>query len=154
MKKLFTVLTPLFLFCTLIAGFGIATAAPDSTEKLKGSPHPMKISITSPHHKIIYVLNDSQASKSLVAQLPLEIGVEDYAGLEKIFYPPKKLDTTNTPMARNNKLGTLAYYAPWGDVVLFYGKAGPASGLYELGQAETGHDDIPQLSGTVRIEKE
>jgi hypothetical protein len=28
------------------------------------------------------------------------------------------------------RTGTLAYYAPWGDVVMFYKEFGTASGLY------------------------
>ncbi|WP_167332850.1 cyclophilin-like fold protein [Desulfogranum japonicum] len=49
--------------------------------------------------------------------------------------------------------GTLAYYAPWGDVVMFYKKFGSASGLYELGQAVSGSENIEKISGKIEILK-
>ena len=48
----------------------------------------------------------------------LTIEVEDYSTNEKIFYPPQALDTTDAPLAEGGA-GVLAYYAPWGDVVMF-----------------------------------
>ena len=112
----------------------------------------MQITISTDQVTLVYDLNDSQAARDLYAQLPITIEVENYGGIEKIFYPPKKLGTTDTPLARNVRSGTLAYYAPWGDVVMFYDRFGSASGLYELGRIVSGADDIRGLSGTVRIE--
>lgn len=112
----------------------------------------MKISVESNGKTIVFELNDSDASKEFLNQLPLKIKVEDYASMEKIFYPPNKLSTSNTPLA-NAKKGILAYYAPWGDVVMFYKDFGSAGGLYELGFVTSGIDDIKTLSGTIEITK-
>ncbi|WP_319582537.1 cyclophilin-like fold protein [uncultured Pseudodesulfovibrio sp.] len=112
----------------------------------------MQITVKANGKTIVFELNDSQAAKDLYAQLPLDIEVENYSSNEKIYYPPKKLGTANTPLVKGAKAGTLAYYAPWGDVVMFYGTFGSASGLYELGKAVQGGNDIPSLSGTLRIE--
>ncbi|QGY42026.1 hypothetical protein GM415_09075 [Pseudodesulfovibrio cashew] len=112
----------------------------------------MQITVTANGSAIVYELNDSQASKDLYAQLPLEIEVENYGSNEKIFYPPKKLNTSNTPLVKGAQPGTLAYYAPWADVVMFYGSFGSASGLYELGHAVKGTERIRSLGGTIRIE--
>lgn len=112
----------------------------------------MRISIQANGETTIYELNDGNAAKELYEQLPLTIDVEDYSNNEKIFYPPKKLDTTNTPMA-NAKFGTLAYYAPWGDVVMFYDRFGSAGGLYELGNVVSGGEHIKNMSGTIQIRK-
>lgn len=113
----------------------------------------MRIMVSSNENTMVFELNDSQAARDLYAQLPLSIGVEDYGGNEKIFYPPKELNTTDTPLAKDVKAGTLAYYAPWGDVVMFYGNFGSAAGLYELGQILSGSEHIEGLSGTIRIDK-
>lgn len=113
----------------------------------------MNITIHSNGKRIVFELNDSAASKSLLTQLPLTIAVENYGHNEKIFYPPKKLDTANTPLAGNVPSGTLAYYAPWGDVVMFYGSFHAAPGLYELGHVLSGSEHIGALSGTLRIDK-
>ncbi len=113
----------------------------------------MTIRVTANGKTTVFELNDSTAAKELYAQLPLDIKVEDYARKEKIFYPPRKLNTKDTPEA-NAQAGTLAYYAPWGDVVMFYRRFGSAAGLYELGHATAGSDNIEDMSGTIRIEKQ
>ncbi len=113
----------------------------------------MNIRVTANGKTIVFQLNDSNAAKELIAQLPLETPVEDYGGKEKIFYPPKKLNTDHTPLA-DSTAGSLAYYAPWGDVVMFYQDFGKAAGLYELGHAISGAEYIRGLSGTISIEAE
>lgn len=113
----------------------------------------MKMTVNVNGSEIVFELNDSQSAKDLYSQLPLNIEVENYGGNEKIFYPPKKLKTDNTPLVKSASVGTLAYYAPWGDVVMFYGSFGSASGLYELGRAVQGSDHIRSLSGTLHLGK-
>ena len=93
-----------------------------------------------------------QAAADLYSQLPLTIEVEDYSTNEKIFYPPEELDTGDAPEAAGGA-GVLAYYEPWGDVVLFYDDFGTASGLHELGTVTSGSENISELSGSVRIEQ-
>ena len=112
----------------------------------------MQISVAANGNITVFELNNSPAAKDLYAQLPLRLKVENYGNNEKIFYPPKKLNTDATPQA-DAKAGTLAYYAPWGDVVMFYKNFGSASGLYELGHAVAGSAYIQGMSGTIRVEK-
>lgn len=112
----------------------------------------MQITVHSNGNITVFQLNDSQAVKELYDQLPLSIEVENYSHNEKIFYPPKKLGTSNTPLA-DAKNGTLTYYAPWGNVVMFYKDFGTASGLYELGHAVSGVEHIKNMSGTIEIKK-
>ena len=113
----------------------------------------MRVRVAANGKTTVFELNTSQAAKDLYAQLPLSIKVENYSNNEKIFYPPNKLNTNNTPQA-DAKVGTLAYYAPWGDVVMFYGDFGSAPGLYELGHAVSGSNLINQMTGILSIEKE
>lgn len=120
--------------------------------QLAGEITTMKIKIIAHSQTLVFRLNDSQAALDLYQQLPLQIDVENYSTDEKIFYPPTKLNTNNTPKA-DATVGTLAYYAPWGNVVIFYGDFGSASGLFELGNIESGGAYISQLSGTIKIEK-
>lgn len=100
---------------------------------------------------ILFRLNDSPAAQSLYDQLPLSIQIEDYKDSEKIFYPPKELDTSSTPLAEGPP-GTLAYYEPWGDVAVFYEECQVASGLYEIGEAVSGKDQLKNLKGKVTVE--
>jgi hypothetical protein len=130
---------------------GKAKIEKQKSERLR-SQAPMTISVEANGKTVVFQLNDSTAAQQLYAQMPLRIEVENYGSNEKIFYPPKKLDTANTPKA-NAKAGTLAYYAPWGDVVMFYKNFGSAAGLYELGHAVSGDEHIKLLSGTVDMKK-
>ena len=110
----------------------------------------MHIKVVSGKYEIIYKLNESQAAKELYAQLPLTIEVEDFSINEKVFYPPQKLSVTDTPMASGGK-GKLAYFEPWGDVVMFYDNFSENSSLFELGEVVSGQDDIEKLSGIITI---
>ena len=110
-----------------------------------------QISVTCGDTKVVYELNDSSAAQSLLSQLPLTVEVEDFSTNEKVFYPPQELDTTDTPLAEGGA-GTLAYYAPWGDVVLFYDSFSANGSLYELGEAVSGVENIGQMSGTITVE--
>lgn len=112
----------------------------------------LQIRVETDSESIIFALNDSSAAKSLYDQLPLILSVEDYSANEKIFYPPEKLDVSDTPQAEG-PAGTLAYYEPWGDVVMFYEVCNGANGLYLLGEAISGTEQIENLSGEIRIEK-
>ena len=124
----------------------------------KWSNHKAAIKVVSPANKrkldIIVVgtgLGGASAAASLGEQLPITVEVEDFSTNEKIFYPPQELDTSDTPAAEGGA-GTLAYYAPWGDVVMFYGEYSENSSLYELGHVVSGGELIPELAGTVEIE--
>lgn len=124
-------------------------AAPSQPE-VTGPTGETIITVQSGDIVIPFALSDSQAAKDLLAQLPLEIEVENFSSNEKIFYPPEKLDTTNAPIAEGGT-GTLAYYAPWGDVVMFYDSFSSNGSLYQLGKAVSGAGQIGGLSGTIRI---
>ena len=145
MKRILSVFIVGFMICTLVVVINIeGTASENKTA--------MQISVKANGKTTVFELNNSPAARDLYAQLPLSIKVENYSNNEKIFYPPEKLNTSDTPKA-DARVGTLAYYAPWGDVVMFYGRFGSAAGLYELGHAISGSEYIPGMSGTIQIEK-
>lgn len=112
----------------------------------------LQIRVKTDSESIIFALNDSSAARSLYDQLPLTLPVEDYSTNEKIFYPPEELDVSDAPPAEG-PAGTLAYYEPWGDVVMFYSPCGNASGLYKLGEVVSGTEQIENLSGEIQVEK-
>lgn len=124
------------------------TEAPSETEEPKGTAR--RISVQFGENVVIYELNGSTAAASLYEQLPLTIQVEDFSTNEKIFYPPEALDTSDAPLAQAGA-GTLAYYAPWGDVVMFYDDYNENPSLFELGQVVSGGELVREMSGTVTI---
>lgn len=109
------------------------------------------ITVTCGEATITYQLNDSSAASALLAQLPLTLEVDDFSDNEKIFYPPEGLDVAGAPLAESGEAGTLAYYEPWGDVVMFYGSFSPSGALYELGRAVGGAGAISGLSGAIEV---
>ena len=113
----------------------------------------MKISVSDGKNKIVYELNGSEQSKSLYSQLPLKAQIENYSTNEKIFYPKEKLPLKNG-IEGSGDSGTLAYFSPWGNVVLFYGKFSEYPGLFILGNAASGAENIKNLSGMVSVEAE
>jgi hypothetical protein len=112
----------------------------------------MQIQVQDNTHTVVFMLNNSVAAESLYNQLPLKIMVENYGNNEKIFYPPTKLNISNTPSAEG-PAGTLAYFEPWGNVVMYYGSFGRYQGLYDLGIAVSGGEHIKELTGEISVTK-
>lgn len=109
----------------------------------------MRISVTSGEYEIVYALNDSPAAAQLYAQLPLTVEVEPFSDNEMTFYP-EALSVEDTPLS-DGASGSLSYYAPWGDVVMFYAPCTPNNSLYELGTVVSGEENIASLSGTITV---
>ena len=112
----------------------------------------MKILMQNQEKTLQFELNDSPAAKAFYKQLPLTIEIKNFSDNEKIFYPPQKLTTENTPIAYAEK-GTLAYFAPWGNMTVFYKDYGQGTDLYEIGHVVSGKENIANLTGTVTIQK-
>jgi hypothetical protein len=58
---------------------------------------------------------------------------EDYQATEKISYLPRKLTSSGAPDGFDPSVGTVAYYAPWGNVAIFYKDFGYSRSLINLG---------------------
>ncbi len=65
--------------------------------------------------------------------LPLTLSFEDYNGVEKIAYSAEALDTSDAPGSCDPDIGTLALYAPWGNLSIFYQDFRFSEGLVPLG---------------------
>ena len=80
----------------------------------------MKVHLIANGAPVTAVLYDNAAARDLMNLLPLELTLEDYASAEKIAYLPRKLDTAGAPPGFQPSSGDLAYYAPWGNLAIFY----------------------------------
>lgn len=109
----------------------------------------MHIRVTLDGREAEATLNDSPAARDLVSLLPLTLDLKDFHGTERIADPPRKLTTENAPEPQAPKTGDLTYYAPWGNLAIFY-KDGPSasSDLLVLGHINA---DAGRLSGADRI---
>ncbi|MCM2587914.1 cyclophilin-like fold protein [Rossellomorea marisflavi] len=81
---------------------------------------------------------DNPTSRDFIDQLPLELSFKDFGGFEKLSYPPKKLTTEGAPEGDTPSAGDFAYYAPWGDVTLYYKDESYAKGVVLMGRIEDG----------------
>ncbi|MCB9331174.1 MAG: hypothetical protein H6574_08850 [Lewinellaceae bacterium] len=82
------------------------------------------------------MLYNNPTAQSLADQMPFTVELKDYAGIEKIFYPKTPLNKDGAPEGADPSVGDIMYYAPWGDVAIFYKDFGYASGLIPLGRLE------------------
>ncbi|MDV5171598.1 cyclophilin-like fold protein [Photobacterium rosenbergii] len=98
----------------------------------------MKIQFVFDDRTIGATLNDTPSARDFVGQLPLTLDLEDYASTEKIAYLPSKLTKEGSPPGVSAKVGDISYYAPWGNLVVFYKDFGYSSGLIKLGEIDSG----------------
>lgn len=96
----------------------------------------MKIRFVFDDHIVTATLNDNPSAQDFIAQLPLTADLEDYANTEKIAYLPSNLTQEGAPAGVSSKAGDISYYAPWGNLVVFYQDFGYASGLINLGKVD------------------
>ena len=111
----------------------------------------MRIKVTDGTNTVIYRLNDSPSARSLYGMLPLDVEVENYGSNEKIFYPEETIDTADG-VESDGEAGGLALFSPWGNVVMYYDKFDSYPGLFILGEAVEGVNQIEDLSGTIHVE--
>ncbi|MGC0397422.1 hypothetical protein RKD27_000066 [Streptomyces sp. SAI-126] len=87
----------------------------------------MNIQVTIDGQPVDATLNDHAVARDFASLLPLSLDLEDFHQTERIAYLPRKLDISSAPEPVRVKAGDLAYYAPWGNMALFYRDGGSAS---------------------------
>ena len=86
--------------------------------------------------RAIIELEDNPATRDFYAQLPLNLEFSDYVGKEKISNAlPKPLNTSGLN-GYEPQIGDLFYFAPWGNLGIFYAKQPFHSGLVRLGRVD------------------
>lgn len=109
----------------------------------------MDIMVTLDGRPVDAVLNSSSAARDFAELLPLTLGLKDFHSTERVADLPRKLDTVGAPEPTAAKAGDIAYYAPWGNLALFY-RDGPApsADLLVLGHLDV---DAGRLGRATRI---
>ena len=99
-------------------------------------------------------LVESLATRDLLALLPLELTLRDYAGTEKVSDLPRRLAIEDAPAGVKPEVGDLTYYAPWGNLAIFYRDFGYAKGLVKLGRIDSGLELLSGADGLpLRVER-
>jgi hypothetical protein len=113
----------------------------------------MKIRLEVDGTRIIATLEDNATARDFASLLPLTLTLDDCNGTEKISDLPKKLSTRGAPEGVDPVAGDLAYYAPWGNLAIFYKDFGYSRGLVKLGTIESSAR-VFQRSGSLRVRVE
>ena len=92
-------------------------------------------------------LFDNAAARDLAAQLPLTVTFRDLNGVEKTAPLPRKLIVDGMPAGNDPRVGDLGYWAPDGDLVLYYGDVGYWTGIMRLGEIDGDVAAIARQSG-------
>ena len=114
---------------------------------------PKRVKFTWSGGEAFAELNGSPSAESLWAMLPVTVDFKDFNGVERIGYTEKELSTEGAPESCTPEAGTLALYAPWGNLSVFYKPFRESRGLVTLGRFVEGADKISTLGEAVRIER-
>ena len=94
-------------------------------------------------------MEDNQTAQDFMSLLPMALELKDFNQTEKVSgelpKPLAKSDTKFKPVA-----GDLTYYAPWGNLAIFYRDFQQSPGLYKLGHIDS-NPDIFSVPGQVTV---
>ena len=113
----------------------------------------MKIRLTFNGQSITATLDDSPTTRDFISLLPLTLTFEDYAKTEKIAYLPRTLSEEGAPAGMDPSIGDITYYAPWGNLALFYRDFDYAKGLIKLGSLDEDTEAF-NVTGSVTVSLE
>lgn len=114
-----------------------------------------RIKLSFDNEELYVTLENNNSTQDFLKMLPLTIKFEDYNNTEKIAMLDTKLDTTDTPSGYDPQIGDFAYYAPWGNLSVFYKDFRYSNSLIKLGTFENGIDKMKNIvDGTeIKIEE-
>jgi hypothetical protein len=110
----------------------------------------MKIRLTFDGKAVEATLLDNATARDFLSLLPMTLTLEDYNSTEKIGYPARKLSTADAPAGVDPSVGDIAYYAPWGNLAIFYKDFGYSRGLIGLGRIDSGIEAL-SVPGSLKV---
>ena len=93
-----------------------------------------EIRITINDRSFTAQLADNPTARDLVDQLPLTLRFRDFNDVEKIAKLPRPLTMEGVPAGDDPEINDIGYYAPSGDLVLYYGDVGYWNGIVRIGR--------------------
>ena len=111
----------------------------------------MKIRITvAGGRSATATLAPNATARDFASLLPLSLTLKDYASTEKVADLPRRLATDGAPDGFDPAAGDVAYYAPWGNLAIYYKDFQYSPGLVRLGVLE-GNVETLTASDSVSI---
>ena len=106
------------------------------TEPSTEQANSMKINIRVGTEVVTATLIDNKTTQDFISLLPLTLTLEDHANTEKVSDLPRRLSTEDAPPGSDPSVGDIAYYAPWGNLAMYYNDFGYSTGLVILGKID------------------
>jgi hypothetical protein len=115
----------------------------------------MKITVSLDDTELTANLVDSEAARDFAALLPLTLTLSDYGATEKVSDLPRLLSTAGAPDGLDPAGGDITYYAPWGNLAIFYRDFDYSAGLVKLGSIDSGVEALTRMraDSTVTIKR-
>ena len=104
----------------------------------------MKVSIKVGGKSLDATLADNASARDFASLLPLTLTLSDYASTEKVSDLPQRLTTEGAPEGITPTAGDITFYAPWGNLAIFYRDFGYSRGLIKLGRIDGDIDVLGQ----------
>jgi hypothetical protein len=111
----------------------------------------MDITLTLADTELTATLVDSETTQDFLSLLPLTLTLGDYRETEKISDLPRRLSTAGAPEGLDPEVGDITYYAPWGNLAIFYRDFDYSPGLVKLGRIDSGIEVLAGSSGEVTV---
>jgi hypothetical protein len=112
-----------------------STVTPMATPTIE-EPPVTDIRITVDDQTFSAQVADNPTARDLVDQLPLTLRFRDFNRVEKIAKLPRPLTIDGVPAGDDPEINDIGYYAPSGDLVLYYGDVGYFNGIVRIGRLE------------------
>lgn len=131
-------------------GNGFVKAETSNTEGLSET----KVRLSWENNEAVIVLEDNATTQDFLSKLPMTVTLEDYNNTEKISYLDEALVKDETAAGCDPVPGTVALYAPWGNLSIFYKDWSYSDDLIPMGEIESGLDALTGMNRdfTVAIE--
>ena len=110
-----------------------------------------RIKLTVNENEVFVRLDDNVANRDFLEMLPLTLTFEDFNSTEKIATLPSELSTEGLPSGYTPAIGDFSYYAPWGNISVFYKDFRYSNSLYKLGTIESGTEILENMDGDFEV---
>lgn len=127
------------------------TTENSQNEGVENTMENTRIKLTVNGNEVFVRLDDNVASREFLEMLPLTLTFEDFNNTEKIATLPNELSTEDLPSGYTPEVGDFSYYAPWGNISVFYEDFRYSNSLYKLGTIESGTEILGNMSGDFEV---
>lgn len=104
-----------------------------------------RVSLSWDGGEAVVLLENNATTQDLISMLPMTITFEDYNNTEKISYLDDELTVDDSARGCDPEPGTLALYAPWGNISIFYEEWSASDDLVTMGKFESGLAEFAEM---------